>query len=312
MPELNADPFEPLEFADLRQVDSICLRFEQALREIPRLETYLAEGESIPFDSPAQSGVALFWELLRIEIEYRAKKGECPDPADYIRRFPDRADIIRTVFEAVKTSNSQTTIIDGAQEFDPDTTHDFHPAPGAGNAIDPNVPENFPIPFGEYDLLGYIDGAGQGIIYRAKPVVEDAIVVALKCIRSGVLATTEQVQRFKIEAKALEQLTHSNIIPIKHVGEYKGNYYFTMKLIRGGSLKDKLSELEGDFRASAQLIAKVARAIHFAHRRGILHRDLKPGNILIEEGEPVVIDFGLAKNLLGHSNEQDVICGTID
>ncbi len=313
MPAPSPDLFDPLSTEDLRRVDAICLRFERCWCENPCLENFFVEGELDAFANPNQSKEALFWELLRVEIEYRLKKGEMPKIAEYLQRFPDQADTIKAVFAGFVAANTITTIAGESQESDPDTTIDFSPAEGSPNL--PAVPPSdlFPAPFGEYILLEYIDGAGQGIIYKAKPIVGDDFVVALKCIKMGVLASQDQVQRFKIEAQALAQMENPHIIPIYHVGEFKGQYFFTMQLIEGGSLKDKLDELQKDPRATARLVAKVAHAIHHAHQRGILHRDLKPGNILLNaKGDPVVIDFGLAKRLQGETGEQHVICGTIN
>src|SRR2546421_5565579 len=111
-----------------------------------------------------------------------------------------------------------------------------------------------------------------GIVYYARQVSVSRIV-ALKMIRSGQLATAAEVQRFRTEAEAAANLDHPHIVPIYEVGEHEGHQYFSMKLIEGGTLSGELSRLRHAPRAAAQLLETVAQAVHYAHQRGILHRD---------------------------------------
>jgi eukaryotic-like serine/threonine-protein kinase len=134
-----------------------------------------------------------------------------------------------------------------------------------------------------------------GIVYEARQAALGR-VVALKTILSGCDASGEEVDRSRREAEAIARLDHPHIVPVYEVGEHGGRPYFSMKFYPGGSLDRRARGHGTDPHAHAHLVETVARAVHHAHQRGILHRDLKPGNILLDQsGQPHAAGFGLAK-----------------
>src|SRR6266511_4260751 len=149
--------------------------------------------------------------------------------------------------------------------------------------------------FGDYELLEVIGRGGQGVVYRARQKSLNR-TVALKVIGLGHWATDAHLKRFRREADAAASLDHSGIVPIYEVGERDGSCYFSMKLVEGGQLDEVVKREPMPMRQAVELIVKVARTVQYAHEHGILHRDIKPGNILLDQkGEPHLTDFGLAR-----------------
>ncbi|MGE5213200.1 MAG: protein kinase domain-containing protein [Nitrospirota bacterium] len=154
---------------------------------------------------------------------------------------------------------------------------------------------------GDYQLIEEIGRGGQGVVFRARQKSLNR-VVALKVIGRAQWATKSHLKRFRVEAEAAARLDDPCIVPIYDVGERDDQCYFSMKLIEGGQLDEVAKQAPISVQQAVELIAKVARTVHYAHQHGILHRDIKPGNILLDaKGQPHLTDFGLARLIEGES-----------
>jgi WD40 repeat protein len=175
---------------------------------------------------------------------------------------------------------------------------------GSGSLSVPSGPASFPRAFGDYEVLGEIARGGMGIVYRARQVSLDR-VVALKVILSSHAASPDFVERFRVEARSAAGLDHPNIVPIHEIGEHAGEPFFSMKLVEGETLAARNARIwdpqaqrpgPAQLRSAIELVIALARAVHYAHQRGVLHRDIKPTNILLgPDNKPYLTDFGLAK-----------------
>jgi WD40 repeat protein len=229
-------------------------------------------------------------------------EGEAPDPQQLLAQHPEWAEELTEFFETEAFL---------ATRYEPFREESEGPPPET----------EIPV-FGPFENLRYVGEGGMGVVYQAWDT-KDQRAVAVKLLKGGRGASAEDKRRFRREAENMELQDHANIVRVYEVGEHEGRRYFSMELMEGGSLAGRLNEYrlpapdttpnrdaggvgwtKGGWKERAKKIArlmtKVARAVHDAHQRGLLHRDLKPGNILLDaQGEPHVADFGLAKRLEG-------------
>ncbi len=313
-----------------RFIDARCDQYEAewlASRQ-PKIEDYLGDLEG-------EERVAMWLELVMVDQSLRKDRGEFPTLADYRESCPDRAifldlstDGLGPIGEigpaVVETSDAGPI----AAAIEPDRTVD-RPVPAddpAPTAVDPaeqtadvdGLPSTVGPPrhadadaggldglaqarpgtaFGDYILLEKLGAGGMGVVYRALQKGLNR-PVALKMIKSGILADERHIRLFRSEAEAVAALDHPNIVPVLDSGEHEGLLYYSMKLVDGRDLGRNPGQYRDDPAAIARLMARVAEAIAHAHERGVLHRDIKPSNVLVDaRGEPHVIDFGLARRL---------------
>lgn len=170
--------------------------------------------------------------------------------------------------------------------------------PGADTAVQDSAgTPQAPVQIPGYEIYEELGRGGMGVVFRARQLGLDRMV-ALKMIRDGVLASVEDRRRFQVEAHAVARMQHPNIVQIHEVAEHQGRHFFSLEYLAGGSLAQELRGVPQPSRAAAEMVETLARAVHAAHEQHTLHRDLKPGNILLTpEGTPKIADFGLAKRL---------------
>jgi len=268
--------------------NSICVAFEAdwKIGDRPRIETLLAQ-------TPQSSRAALLAKLLSIELEWRRAEIPAATVENYLHRFPDFVDEVNAAWKAFegRLFSMLTQPVHERQLIGEEETL------AASAASYPTAVGDHVQYFGEYELLEEIARGGMGVVYRARQIKLNRIV-AVKMILSGQRAGDEELKRFRGEAEAAAALDHPGIVPIYEIGIHEDQHYFSMGFVSGESLQAQLRDGPLPPRRSAEICIKVAEAVAYAHAHGVIHRDLKPGNILIDRsGVPRVTDFGLAKRV---------------
>jgi len=223
--------------------------------------------------------------LLLADLTDQVHAGEVVDIRAVCNEHPDLAEELRELWGAIMIADAAGS-------------SDLHATLSSGSSRDtPAVSFELPCRFGDYELLEELGRGGMGIVYRARQISLNR-ELAVKMILLGQLASPADRERFQAEAESAARLDHPGIVPVYEVGEIDGQPYFSMKYVRGETLTQRLTDGLVSPKEGAGILACVARAIHYAHRQGVLHRDLKPSNILIDnDGQPHVSDFGLAKRV---------------
>ena len=223
-------------------------------------------------------------ELVYHEVLLREELGEAPRLEEYLRRFPQLVGRLKPLFEVHQALESGGVLETAGPE--------------GGRRI--RAVENSAVPppaVPGYEVLGRLGRGGMGVVYRARDLRLNRLV-ALKMVLGGLNAGASYVARFRAEAEAQARLQHPNIVQIYEVGDAGGCPYFALEHVPGGRLDDRIRGRPQAPRPAAELVESLARAVHYAHQRGLVHRDLKPSNILLTSGGvPKITDFGLAKRV---------------
>jgi WD40 repeat protein/tRNA A-37 threonylcarbamoyl transferase component Bud32/tetratricopeptide (TPR) repeat protein len=273
------------------------------------------QGERVPIEAylglhpilASDSGMA--FELVYAEFLLREHLGESPSLSEYQWRFPQFAERLRRQVELHQALDFD---VDGDEsDSSPERTAHTNPHAAPATGRGPVVPG--------YEVLEELGRGGMGIVYKARHLELNRLV-ALKVLRDGAVADGEENRRFRREAELVARMAHPNIVPIYEVGEYQGMSYLALEYVEGGSLKQKLAGTPQEPRLAAELVQTLARAVHHAHERGVIHRDLNPSNVLIadcglriadsqagsqsavrnpQSAIVKITDFGLAKQLAG-------------
>jgi len=327
MSELPHDANATIDQSPPATVASVSTEFEAAWRKalrggsLPMIDAFLAR-------LPESEHTALNVELTRIDAEYRRKHAQACSLVgaavlNSMQSVPvveatDGGTLVQTDTEEADATPNPASIQDTTDEApgggtigymaasaDPTATMDQAPPAGDATSDDASEPPKRPsrrsapeiVNVPGYEILGILGRGGMGVVYKARHVKLKR-TVALKMVLAGGHASETELARFYIEAEAVAQLQHPNIVQVFEISEQNGLPFFALEYVDGGSLSKKLDGKSQPPRDAARLVQTLAEAMGYAHLHGIIHRDLKPANILLtRDGQPKITDFGLAKRL---------------
>jgi serine/threonine protein kinase len=253
----DSNRYASLSDEQLQGLHAACETFEQALRnEAPICIEDCIAAASEEIRTP------LFRELLAIELERKMPRDRRRQVAEYHSRFPDRDDDIERVFQEISKA---------------------WPA------------DDLPKTIGRYRIENVLGTGGFGRVYLAHDE-QLARTVAIKVPHATLVSRPEDATRYLAEARTVANLDHPHIVPVQDVGSTaEFPCYIVFKCVNGTDLATRIKQSRLSYTAAAELVATMAEALHYAHKHGLVHRDVKPGNILIDnEGKPYLVDFGLA------------------
>jgi tetratricopeptide (TPR) repeat protein len=209
--------------------------------------------------------------------EERRERGVVLSPEELCTECPELVEKVREAIRAVRA-------------FDPEAVANTETVTEAKSAV-----TRFEIP--GYEIVDELGRGGMGVVYKARDLRLNRLV-ALKVMRAGAYASETELARFQAEAEAVAALQHPNIVQIFDIGRHGQVPYFSLELVEGGTLAAKVHETPLPAREAARMMGEVARAVAYAHSKGVIHRDLKPQNVLLTSGStPKIVDFGVAKRL---------------
>ncbi len=296
-------------------VNGVADRFEAAWKaggEAPKIESFLG-------DAVGPRRLALLVELVRVDADYRSRS-ETPSLDNYLLRFPELAGQLGSNFAKVAQTAAASPLSLGGgrgQAVHLRCPHCHNPiellldaavaevvCPSCRSSVRLGSPWGaaaLPLPrnFGRFELLGVAGRGAFGTVFRAHDSQLNRDV-ALKVPHAGSFAGAEAKQRFAREARNAAQLRHPGIVPVYEVGEADGTPYLASELVPGQTLADTISHARLSSAEAARIVAAAADALEYAHSQGVVHRDVKPSNIMVEpDGAVRVMDFGLAKRESG-------------
>ena len=273
-PELAGQPIHS-QLALIRAFQERCWRCGE-----PRSAESLLELAPEVAADPESSLIVVLGEYL-----IRHEAGDVEAAHDLLKRFPSLADRLREQIEFQHALDAESI----GRSLDPTTP------------MTNGVPRSSPLP--DIEIVRELGRGGMGVVLLGRQKKLGRFV-AVKTMSAGLFATPEARLRFQLEAEVLARLNHPNIVKVHEVHEWDGLPCLVLEYVSGGTLRDAIREKRFPQRSAAELVETLALAIHAAHREGVVHRDLKPGNVLLDDsGVPKISDFGLAKRVVEGADE---------